>query len=174
MELLIPEFRLLAEELIDRLAAEEDSYEFRPFYTERDVFEQAKLWRQSRSSVEVRKAADRLVHEGAEFLAKVLINAGPQHGRWATNALPGQSWHNWGEALDCFLMSPEQRAIWASKHPGYQRYAEVAKELGLVAGHFWRRKDSVHVQYRVDGVRASRTWPEIDEAMKERYENTEV
>jgi len=172
MELLVPEFRGKATQLISAVA--DKGFEMRPFYTERDIFEQAKLWRQSRSSIEVRKAADRLVHEGAEYLAKVLLNVGAQHGRWATNALPGQSWHNWGEALDCFVLSDEQRAIWSSKHPGYQCYAETAKELGLVAGHFWQRRDSVHVQHRIEGVRASKTWPEIDSAMKERYHTEEV
>jgi len=172
IQLLVPEFRDKAEELI-RLTGDK-GFEMRPFYTERDIFDQAKLWRQSRSTVEVRKAADRLDHEGATYLAKVLINVGPQHGRWATNALPGQSWHNWGEAIDCFVQGDEQRAIWSSKHPGYQAYAETAKELGLVAGHFWQRKDSVHVQYRQSGVRAERTWTEIDEAMKERFQPVEV
>lgn len=167
LELLVPEFRNLAKQVIKNTG--DRGYEVRPFFTERSVYTQAKLWRQSRTTMEVRKAADRLIHEQAEFLAKVLIEVGAQHGRWATNALPGQSWHNWGEALDCFVAGEDGRAVWTAKNAGYLVYAEEAKKLGLVSGYWWKRKDAVHIQFRSEGVRASKTWPEINESMMERY-----
>src|SRR5690349_8525028 len=68
----------------------------------RDVWEQARLWRQSRSVTEIQGRIDEFEQAGASFLAQVLRDVGPQHGGHVTNAPPGYSWHQWGEALDCF------------------------------------------------------------------------
>jgi len=164
---LIPEFK---EHIVTIIAeVKERGYEIRPFFTRRSIEEQARLWRQSRSSVEIRKAADRLVHEAAEYLAKVLLNVGPQHGRWATNALPGQSWHQWGKAVDCFAINEQGKAVWAAGYQAYEIYAEVARGRGLTAGFYWKRRDAVHVQYNSEGVRANYTWPEIDDEMRKQY-----
>jgi len=147
----------------------EKGHELRPFYTIRTPAEQSKLWRQSRTTEEIRRVADRLVHEGADGMARILLLVGPQSGRWATNALPGQSWHQWGEAIDCMVISEFGRAVWSSGHPGYQVYAEEAKKQALVAGFFWKKRDAVHVQYRSESVRASYTWKEINETMLTRF-----
>src|SRR6266540_3929929 len=75
--------------------------EMRPYQTLRDPFEQARLWRQSRAHEEIaRKVAD-LTTAGALFLAHCLESVGPQSGDPVTNAVPGFSWHQWGEAMDC-------------------------------------------------------------------------
>lgn len=124
--------------------------EMRPFYTLRPPIEQARLWRQSRSLKQVEEAVQWLKHNGAPYLADVLWNAGPQTGRWATNALPGFSWHQHGEAIDCFWVV-NGRAEWeATDDPGngYMVYANSAMKHGLTAGHFWKSRDSVHVQKR--------------------------
>lgn len=166
---LVPEFRSKIELTLARCQAA--GHTLRPFFGVRDVYTQAKLWRQSRALPDILTTAAKLRKEGAPFLAHVLESVGPQHGRWATNALPGQSWHQWGEAVDCFVLGPVNRAIWAVRHPGYEVYAREAKALGLTAGLYWpTRPDGVHVQYREPGVRSLYTWAEIDTAMKEKFD----
>ncbi len=161
------EFRAKVKTLLARCSAQKQH--FRPYCTVRDPWQQARLWRQSRPIQEIQRAIRKLEQEGAPWLAGVLQSVGPQNGRWTTNALPGQSWHNWGLAVDCFLLSPDGRAIWSSEHPGYALYAELAEGLGLTCGYMWKRKDSVHVQSTRETVKALYTWPDIDNTMKKLF-----
>lgn len=149
-----------------------DGYHMRPFFTLRTPWEQARLWRQSRTTQEIHNVAAMLAREGAPFLREALVSVGPQMGRWATNALPGQSWHQWGEAVDCFVLE-HGKAVWRRSHPGYQRYAERARELGLHSGYFWSRPDAVHVQKGEGKVRSLYTWAQIDEQMRRRFGESE-
>lgn len=167
LNLLVPEFREQVEWILTALRGE--GHNLRPFFTLRDPWTQAALWRQSRSFTEVRQIMGKLRQEGAPFLAQCFEDVGPQFGRWATNALPGQSWHQWGEAVDCFVVNEAGRAVWSAKHPSYLRYGELAREQGLVAGYFWQRRDAVHVQSRQTAVRAEYTWPQIAEAMESQF-----
>lgn len=158
-----PEFKTAVKLVLAR--CETRGFIFRPFYTLRSPWKQARLWRQSRPTAEIQTAIQKLKQEGAPFLAHVLKAVGPQVGRWATNALPGQSWHQWGLAVDCFLATPNGRAIWSSEHLGYKVYADEAENLGLTAGYNWKRRDAVHVQADDKTVRSIYTWTEIDAAM---------
>jgi len=157
------DFRGPAEELIERVSLR--GYTMRPFYTHRTVRQQAKLWRQSRSRVQIDAAISVLFREKANFLACILEGVGPQHGRWATNALPGQSWHNWRYALDCFLQI-DGKANWDSGHEGYRVYAETAVDMGMTAGYYWRSRDAVHVQQTDGRVLDEYSWQEIDARMR--------
>lgn len=163
IDLLDPKFKTDIKLVLAR--SEADGYVFRPFFTLRSVWKQARLWRQSRPTAEIQRAIQKLKQERAPFLAHVLKSVGPQMGRWATNALPGQSWHQWGFAIDCFLATPQGRAIWSSSHEGYKVYADHAVALGLTAGYYWKRQDSVHIQSTDKTVRSVYTWAEIDSAM---------
>lgn len=168
LSLLLPEFRNKVEYVLSSLEGHE--YDIIPFFTMRDVFEQAKLWRQSRTTAEIKSAVSRLKEDSAPFLAHVLESVGPQYGRWATNALPGQSWHQFGEAIDCFVRDRRTwKAVWTSGHPGYLSYAEKARSVGLTAGHFWNKKDSVHVQLRSGSVQRHFCWEEINQKMESLY-----
>jgi hypothetical protein len=140
----------------------------RPFFTQRDPWEQARLWRRSRSSKEIKQAIYYLKNQGAEWLAHILESVGPQHGKWATNALPGESWHNWGLAVDCFLLV-DGKAVWDADHEGYRIYAEIAKKHDLVPGYYWTSRDAVHVQYYLHSVKSCYTWSQIDDKMQEMY-----
>lgn len=168
LNLLEPGFREKVNFVLGRVNANNEKFKLRPFFTLRHPEQQARLWRQSRSSEQVRDTISMLKRQGAHYLAACLINVGPQHGRWATNALPGQSWHQWGQAIDCFVAA-SGKAVWDSTHPGYQQYARVAEEYGLTAGAYWRRSDAVHVQLNSDRVSQSYRWPEIDERMSLRF-----
>ncbi len=143
-----------------------------PFFTLRGPGVQAKLWCQSRSAEQIERQAEKLRAAGAPWLAGMLRRDFAAAGPPVTNALPGLSWHQWGEAIDCFPMGANGQAIWNPKHASYRVYAGEAKKLGLEAGGFWKRfPDAVHVQLRsaASPLAAGFTWPQIEAAMRRRF-----
>ncbi len=151
---LVPAFRAQVERLLQTCAAQ--GAPMRAYFTLRTPFEQAKLWRQSRSREQIVAEVARLKAQGAPFLAHCIESVGPQNGPPVTNALPGFSWHQWGEAVDCFWLVNGQ-AEWSAQklvdgRNGYRVYAQAAQAQGLTAGGLWPRlKDWPHVQLRSDG-----------------------
>lgn len=174
--LLEPDFQQDVRKLLK--LCEDDGYVMKPFYTIRGVYEQAKLYRQSRPYRDIEGAHHYLKDNGADFLATVLLEVGPQSGRWATNALPGFSWHQHAEAIDCYWLL-DGKAEWSTtkKHKGkngYEVYANRAKELGLESGHFWQNKDSVHVQKTKGSISrmiksGEMTYQELDQKMESMF-----
>lgn len=148
---LIPAFKAQVEQLLSE--CESSDYPMRQFFTLRTPFEQGKLWRQSRSKQQVEQKINELRTSGADFLAHCIESVGSQNGRHVTNAIPGLSWHQWGEAVDCFWLI-DGNAEWSTRRKingvnGYTNYANIAKSLGLTAGGFWSSfKDWPHVQLR--------------------------
>lgn len=124
-----------------------------PYFTLRDPFTQGKLWRQSRTSIEIAKKIEELKNQNANFLAHCIESVGKQYGEHVTNAIPGLSWHQWGEAVDSVWVV-NNKSVWSTEQTikglnGYMVYADEAKKLGLDAGFYWTKfKDSPHVQYR--------------------------
>lgn len=141
----------------------------RVYALDRDPWQQAILWRQSRSREEVDQAIEKLIAEGAPYLAQVMQEVGPQYGRWATNNLPGLSWHQYGEAADVVLVSQAGKNIWAGKHPDYERLAVIARRVSLYSGFYWKHQDANHLQLRPEPPRAFYTWQEIDDLMRDRH-----
>ena len=171
---LIPEFRQKAEALLEKCA--QRGIEMRPYCTLRSPFEQAKLWRQSRTGEEVQTKIAELKAAGADFLVFCFEHVGPQNGRHVTNALPGFSWHQWGEAMDSFWVV-EGKAEWSTRKTiddvnGYKVYAEEAVNLSLEAGGNWSSlKDWTHIQLRPESNPGSVfTLMQINDAMKQRFE----
>lgn len=137
---LIPEFKA---KIIDLLArCNERGYVMKPYCTIRNPFDQAKLWRQSRTTKEIALKIQYLKNNSALFLAHCIESVGVQHGRQVTNAIPGLSWHQWGEAVDCYWAVGD-KAEWVDTS-GYSLYAQIAHSLNLhtVQGDF------PHVQFR--------------------------
>lgn len=167
-------FREKVENLLETLNT--IGVEMRPYFGVRTPQEQAVLWRQSRSREEIAAGIHRLEQGGANFLARVLNDVGAQHGPEVTNALPGLSWHQWGEAVDCFW-AVNGKAEWSASKlidgiNGYRVYATRAKELGMDAGGFWSSlKDWPHIQFRTAGspTSAGLTLAEIDSEMQQRF-----
>jgi peptidoglycan L-alanyl-D-glutamate endopeptidase CwlK len=173
---LVPDFRGPMTKLLDKL--KKRGIEMRPYHTLRDPLEQARLWRQSRTAAEIEQQIARFRAAGAGFLAHCIEAAGPQHGDPVTNALPGLSWHQWGEAVDCMWVV-DGRAKWSTQElvggvNGYRVYAQEAQKLGLTPGGFFTKlKDWPHVQKRAAGSPTSlMTLAEIDAEMRERFGNT--
>ena len=153
LTLLVPAFRPRLEQLLANCRAR--GVEMRPYMGLRTPLEQARLWRQSRSREEIDVKVAQLRSAGADYLADCLVKVGPQHGDPVTNAIPGLSWHQWGEAVDCFWVV-KGAAEWSTKRllnglNGYRVMAEEAKKLGLDPGGWWKRfPDWPHVQLRSD------------------------
>ena len=152
----------------------------RCFYTERSVYDQAKLWRQSRSSEHIAEAIDKLQRLGAPFLADVLLSVGPCTGPEVTGALPGESWHQFGLAKDSFWLY-KSKAIWSgtatkdingSLVNGYRVYWEEAHALGLTTITYagGRKKDWPHIQGREESSPLKlMSWRDVDSTMQKRF-----
>lgn len=118
-----------------------------PYFGLRDPVTQGKLYRQSRSWAAIQSARAGLIMGGAPFLAKCLDQAGTARGPFATNALPGFSFHQYGTACDCVWIKDEAEEWDPSLDGvanGYMIYAQEASKLGLrTLGHMG---DFGHVQ----------------------------
>jgi peptidoglycan LD-endopeptidase CwlK len=173
LDLLIPEFRSVVNNLI--LNCKSRGIEMRPNEGVRDPFQQAKIWRQSRSIEEINQQIQLLQSKNAPFLVHCLQSVGPQHGDHVTNALPGMSWHQFGEALDCVWIVGNKMEWSLTRQVnglnGYMVYANEAKKLGLDAGLLWNSfQDAPHVQFRkASSPLKVFSYTEIDQTMQQRF-----
>jgi peptidoglycan LD-endopeptidase CwlK len=172
LSVLEPAFQRRALELLE--ACRSRGIEMRPYCAVRSPLQQAALWRQGRAREEIQRKIESLREGGAPYLAECISRAGPQHGRKVTNAAPGLSWHQWGEALDCFWVV-DGEASWSTTRDvdgrnGYKVYTEEARLLGLTAGGKWALADWPHVQFRrADSPLGEMVIKEIDAEMRRRY-----
>lgn len=135
----------------------------------RDPWQQARLYRQSRTKSQINNAIKMLKDNKADFLAQVMEEVGVQYGRWASNSLPGCSWHQFENAIDSFVVD-KGVAVWRRSNIGYQIYAEEAVKLGLTAGMYFSRSDAVHVQMdNCNVLQKYGNWSEIDRLMQIRF-----
>lgn len=170
-------------EAVDRLYAEceQRGITMRPFCTLRSPYEQARIWRRSRSTLAVNQKMQELVQLGAPFLAGCLEEVGPQSGKLGhheTHAIPGLSWHQFGRAVDSYWEFPVGAACW--KHDkvfdengqnGYMVYSTLAADVGLTSLGAISGWDWPHVQDTpLSGPhKMYATMAEIDALMKERF-----
>lgn len=117
-----------------------------PYFGLRTLEDQAKLWRQSRATSVVHTEVSRLRDSNCDFLADVIMNVGPQKtAQWATNAIPGLSWHNWGLAIDFYVKDPKTgKPNWDSS--AYKTLGQESKSMGLRWGGDFTKPDWGHVQ----------------------------
>jgi peptidoglycan L-alanyl-D-glutamate endopeptidase CwlK len=164
MQDLIPAFRTKVTAALAELANQ--GLVFKPYFTLRDPVVQAKLWRQSRSSDVVGKQIQDLKDAGCDFMVECFDKAGPADGPWRTNALPGLSWHQYGEAVDCFLEDADGNPIWESKN--YGRFGQVGDANGMWwGGHFG---DNDHWQNRrTEPPQAFGTLKQINDALEAKW-----
>jgi len=180
---LVPAFREKALFLLER--CEERGVTMYPNELIRSPYMQGQLWCRGRSPEMIGEGIVGLERDGAPFLAACLRGAAvaPAYGgisdgkggiKIVTNALPGLSWHQWGEAMDCCWLV-DGRQEWSihisiEGSNGYAVYGEEAVRLGLEAGYFWASKDAAHVQLRQAGSpRSAYSMREIDREMEARY-----
>ena len=165
LDALTPEFRGKVTTLLQMLAAQ--GHTLVPYCTERTPFEQARLWRQSRSTQQIATTTQRLRQQGAPRIAACIESVGPCNGKPVTNALPGYSWHQYGQAVDCFLLNKDGHADWDASAQGYAAYAAAAKEIGLRAGRDWG--DSPHVQLFHHEPHHENSPAQLENMLAERY-----
>src|SRR4051794_36330796 len=161
---LIPEFRANVTRGLAALAGE--GLPFKPYFTLRDPVKQAGFWRQSRSKAVVDDKLQELTGLGCDFIVACFEKAGSQNGPRVTGALPGESWHQWGEAVDCFLEDAAGNAIWES--PKYARFGTVGDSNGMWwGGHF---NDNDHWQHRrVEPPDVFGNIKRINDALRDRW-----
>jgi hypothetical protein len=170
---LVPEFRHKLNSLLADCQGK--GVEMLPYFGIRTPFEQAILWRQSRTAAEVAQKIAELNAQGAAFLAHCLESVGPRNGAPVTNAIPGLSWHQWGESVDCAWVVAGKTEWSVQKKAnginGFQVYAEQAVNLGLDSGGLWKSlKDWPHVQLRsASSPLKVFSLVEIDKKMRERF-----
>lgn len=168
---LVPELRVKALQLIANCKAR--GVEMRPFFTLRSPWDQARIWRSTRSKEEIAATVAELRAKGANFIADMIVKVGPQRSPpgvlgHLTKSLPMQSWHQHGEAIDCFALV-NGKAEWRNSAKEYKVYANEAKALGLTAGYFWPTVDAVHVQLRSASIMSVFTWAQLDKLAQERF-----
>ena len=143
--LLDPIYAPLVQELIQNCKSA--SYDLVPYYGYRSLEDQAKLWRRSRSTDAVNAEIESLRCQGCDYLASVINNVGPQaSGPWATNAIPGLGWHNWGQAVDFYWLMENDTINWDGNSVGYKVLGQQANLLGLKWGGEFSKPDEGHVQ----------------------------
>lgn len=141
----------------------------------RNPFKQAVYWKQSRSSVEVKKTIKRLQNQNADFIAYCLFIIGEHSiGNLITNALPGISWHQYGLAVDCVWVVDSNPCWDINKFHngvnGYDILAHEAEKLNICSGHNWKSiKDSYHLQANFTSPSDIYSLEEISSKMEIRY-----
>ncbi len=72
-------------------------------------------------------------------------------GKIVTNAKGGQSWHNYGLAVDCAPENSDGTVDWNAAHPSWKAMEKAGVDMGLVSGATWTRLvDAPHFQMTGD------------------------
>ena len=136
---------------------------------------QARLWCRSRCVEEVQNAKQLMGYTApklASLLSEEFCGLGPP----ATCNLPGQSWHQWGQAVDIYVVVGGV-AVWEGSIA--KSVAQLAQKIGMFHSYFqrawWMQKRHWHVQLRpqetpllIRGLCDS--WSELQKYMEERFE----
>ena len=148
LEDLIPEMEIKAKEVEFRCA--DAGVDILIYCTLRTLEEQAILYRQSRPFSLIVEKVRKLRERGFGFLADVLLKVGAQSGPYATDAGPGESWHNYAEAIDGVPMIGGKIAWSYDDAPkSWDIYANACREAGLnYSGDWVKFKELCHAQLR--------------------------
>lgn len=157
-----PEFAKKAEDLLDAL--QNRGYTFQPTSGLRTLESQAKLWRQSRTKDVIYAEMERLRSLDCNYLADVIANVGPQYGAHVTNAIPGLSTHNWGEAMDVISVPrTKDDTIY------YKKLADQAVKMGLCAGYYFKSfPDQGHIQLQTKEILQRMTLKDVNDHFEQK------
>ncbi len=149
---LIPEVREKAQ-IVQQACQEAGGFDILIYCTLRPLEEQARLYRQSRSRREINRKKLKLQNRGFDFLAEILENVGPCYGRHVTNAGPGESWHNYGQAWDAVpLIGGKPAWNYLEARDYWDAYGEAVRQAGMQwAGDWTRFREYPHAQLKPGG-----------------------
>jgi len=129
--------------------------------TYRSIWEQARLYRRSRPLAEIVAKQAQLDARGYGCLAAAIDAVGPQYGqlgKHVTHAGPGESWHQWGAAVDAVPWLDAKTLAWditdddprwPEADEAWQCYGAAVRQAGLAWGGDWGW-DRPHCQLRSD------------------------
>ena len=165
-----PWFRERVEELIQ--ACRDRGVELFCYTGNRSIEHQSKNWWKNRNEEEVRATLKKLRDEKAFFIADCLEKTGEQNLPQKTNSLPGASWHQWKEAIDCvWIVNGE--AEWSIEKEidgvnGFYVYHQEAARLGLYPGvKHVKASEYNHIQVRdIGSAESVYSWEHIDKKMR--------
>lgn len=148
IEDLVPEVQEKAREHVLRCA--DAKIELLIYCTLRDVPEQARLFRQGRTSDQVQVKIDQLRSQGFPQLAQALKDAKGESGAKVTFAGPGESFHQYAMAYDCVPMV-KGKAVWGTTGESgeiWKKVGELGKKSGLEwAGEWTKFREFPHFQW---------------------------
>ena len=148
---LVPEMKIKAENVRNKCRL--NGVDILIYYTLRSLKEQAILYRQSwMDSSVIQTKIDSLKAKGFDFLAKILVEVGPQkYTGWVTSAAPGESYHNYGMAIDAVPLKGNE-PLWNYKgnEKEWDIYGEAVESEGLTWGGRFKRTDMPHAQLTSD------------------------
>ena len=156
---LVPATRVRAVEAC-RMFHEVTGHRLTIYFTRRTCSDQAFLFRSGRSSEDILSKQQSLRDRGYDYLAEFITQAGPNNSsEWKTNAAPGESWHNYGEAFDAVplvsgMIDWDNAELW-------EIYGECVILLGMTWGGKWKNVDSPHAQRPIQGSALTGSSPEI-------------
>ncbi len=148
---LIPEVKQNAERVME--VCDQVGVDILIYCTLRPLEEQAKLFRQSRSWAEIKKKILKYKDRGFGFLGDVIDSVGPCTGPHVTNAGPGESWHNYGEAWDAVpLIGGKAAWNYQNAKSEWDAYGECIRQVDMKwAGDWTRFREYPHAQLRSGG-----------------------
>lgn len=148
LDKLKPIFREKIEALL-----EEAPFDILVYCTVRSAWEQAILYRQSRSRKVIDEKILTLEKYGHESLARILRDVGPRSGPHVTKAAPGESWHQYCEAVDLVPIIGGKPAWDVKKNKeSWSTIGTIAVKHGLNWGGNWIKwADYPHIQYPQSG-----------------------
>lgn len=139
--------------IVQQACREAGGFDLLIYCTLRSLEEQARLYRQSRSRSEINAKMDKLSSRGFDYLARIIESVGPCYGRHVTNAAPGESWHNYGEAWDAVPLidgKPAWNYLQAKAH--WDAYGEAVRQAGMNwAGDWTGFREYPHAQLKPGG-----------------------
>jgi hypothetical protein len=139
--LLIPAFRRLLLEAIE--TTKKRGFVFEPIVTLLTPLDQARLWKQGRTAIDAELKSLALENVQASYLADCIRTAKVHETNLVTNDIPGQSWHQWGEAATVVWIDNNQKLNYSPTYKayptnlnGYAVFGEEAVKLGLVMSRY--------------------------------------
>ncbi len=139
--------------MVERACEEAGRFDLLIYCTLRPLEEQARLYRQSRSRQTIDIKIQKFRSRGYSILADIIENVGPCYGEHVTNAAPGESWHNYGQAFDAVPLIGGKAAWNYMKAKEYwDAYGEAVRQTGLFwAGDWTGFREYPHSQLNPGG-----------------------